>query len=356
MSDNVAPPRASGVLGWFPVDLPPEQRVIALFTAKWTIGALRALVQLEIPDLLAEGTHTAAELAEWTGTRADALYRLLAAAAAAGVLRQRPDGSFESTEFCAGLRRDVPGSVREMFLFACDPMLWRPYEDVLHTARTGEPAFNKVFGQSFYEYVKANPASGALFDQAMTQNRYPATDRILDLFRFDRFAKIADVGGGRGQFLADVLVRFPRATGVLCDQPQVVAEAKDVLAAAGVTDRVQIVETDFFAELPSGCDAYLIKHALHNWDDERAERILRRIREAIGDNGEARLLIVDMLLSGYGEWDIGKLTDIEMLVALGGRERGRGDWNQLLSRAGFLPANDPEPGDLAILEYRAQLQ
>lgn len=341
----------SGVLSWFPVELPPQQRVIGLFVAKWTIGALRPLVQLKVPDLLAGGPRTAAQLAEATGTDPDMLYRVLRAVAAAGILREEADG-FALTVAAQGLRSGAEGRVRDMFLFACDPMMWRPYENLLHSLRTGEPAFEEVFGASFFDFLRANPASSALFDQAMVQNHYPGTERIFEQYDFSRFRSIADVGGGRGQFLAEVLSRHPNCTGAVCDQPQVVAEARAEFERSGVADRASAVKTDFFTEIPAGFDAYFIKHTLHNWCDSDAVRILGKVREAVGDNAEARLLIVDMLLTGPGEWDLGKLTDVEMMAALGGRERNREEWNRVAADAGFVPANEPVPGDLALLEYR----
>ncbi|MEV4255932.1 methyltransferase [Spirillospora sp. NPDC049652] len=331
--------------------LPAQQRVLGLFAAKWTLGALRAVVELGVPDLLADGPRTAAQLAARLGVDADALYRVLRAVAAADIIEHRADGSFALTPASAGLVTDAPGGIRDMFLFASDPMLWRPYENVAHTVRTGRPAFDEAFGMSFYEHTRKNPAAGELFDRAMRQNRYPATDRIFASFDFGRFARIADVGGGNGQFLAEILRRHPGCTGVLADQPHTAAEAARVLSAAGVADRVTIVPCDFFREVPSGCDAYFIKHTLHNWDDEHAELILRRVREAIGD-GDSRLLILDLLLDGPGGHDVGKLIDVEAMAVLGGRERDRDEWNRIASAAGFAQANDPAPGDLALLEYR----
>jgi multifunctional cyclase/dehydratase/O-methyltransferase len=305
-----------------------------------------------VPDLLADGPRTVAQLADATETDADALYRVLRGTAAAGIFVEHPDGTFALTSASEGLRSNVPDTTREMFLFASDKMMWRPYEDVLYTVRTGEPSFDHVFGASFFEFLKANPASASLFDRAMVQNNYPGTDRIFDEFDFGQYPKIADVGGGRGQFLAEVLSRHPQCTGVLCDQPEVVDGAKEELERRGVADRVSIVPTDFFTEVPGGCDAYFIKQTLHNWNDERAAAILGCVRKAIGDNSSARLLIVDILLTGPGQWDLGKLTDIEMMVALGGRERSREEWNRVATVAGFEPANDPTPGDLVLLEYR----
>jgi multifunctional cyclase/dehydratase/O-methyltransferase len=338
MTAEVEDAETAGVLSWFPVELPARQRVLGLFVAKWTIGALRPLVQLRIPDLLAAGPRSAGELAEATGADPDALHRALRAVAAAGILREQADGTFASTSAADGLRSDVDDGIRDMFLFACDPMMWRPYEDLLHTVRTGEPAFDHVFGTTFFDHLREDADSAGLFDRAMTQNHYPGTDRVFETFDFSRFPRIADVGGGR--------------LGAVCDQPQVVAEAGAEFERRGVADRAEVVETDFFVEVPAGFDAYFIKHTLHNWNDRDAVRILKRVRTAIGDDAGARLLVVDMLLTGPGEWDLGKLTDIEMMAALGGRERDLPEWNRLAGAAGFALANEPVPGDLALLEYR----
>lgn len=352
MNSSNSTPDAQYMVGSFNVDLPPEQRVLSLFAAKWVLGALRALIELRVPDVLAKGPRTAEEISGETGTDIDALYRVLRAVAAAGIIDERPDGGFALTAASAGLVTDAPNGIRDMFLFASDPMLWRPYENVAHTVSTREPAFDRAFGMSFYEYTKAHSASGTLFDRAMRQNHYPGTDRIFAEFDFGRFGRIADVGGGNGQFLAEVLRRHPNCTGLLADQPHTVKDAREIFANSGVADRVTIVPTDFFVEVPAGCDAYFVKHTLHNWDNDKAGLILRRIRSAIGGDCDARLLIVDLLLSGPGKWDIGKLVDIEALAVLGGRERDRDEWNHMARMAGFEPTNDPAPGDLALLEYR----
>lgn len=340
-----------GDLGVFGQGLPPEQQVLGLLSAKWILGAIRAMVELEVPDVLAEGPRSVTEVAAETKTDADALYRVLRAVAAIGILEERADGCFALTPLSSGLVSGAPNGMRDMFLFASDPMFWRPYEVVAHTVRTGETAFSHAFGVPFYEYLKAHPDSWALFNRAMVQNHWPATDRVFAEFDFGRFRRIADIGGGKGQFLAEILSRHPGCTGVLADQPHTVADAEMTLETAGVADRVTIAPTDFFVEVPAGCDAYFVKHTLHNWDDDKAELILRRIREAIGNDLSARLLIVDQLLRGPGEWDTGKLIDVEALAVIGGRERNREEWNRIAAAAGFAPANEPEPGTVVLLEY-----
>lgn len=343
---------AQGMTGWFDNGLPPQQRVLGFLYAKWAIGAIRAILEVKVPDALTDGPRTVAQISEATGTNADALYRVLRAVAAAGVIEERTDGTFALTPASAGLVSGATDGIRDMFLFASDPMLWRPYENVAYTLRTGEPAFKDAYDTTFYEYTKANPASAAVLDRAMKQNSYPGTDRVFEEFDFGRFGRIADVGGGRGQFLAEMLRRHPGTTGVLADQAHTVDSAGETFEKDGLAERVTIVPTDFFVEVPAGCDAYFIKHTLHNWDNDKAELILRSIRTAIGDNADARLLIVENLLRGPGEWDIGKLIDVESLAVLGGRERTREEWNRLAAAAGFAPANEPVAGDIALLEYR----
>ncbi|MFI6850143.1 methyltransferase [Kitasatospora sp. NBC_00085] len=344
-------PETPGMAGWFDQGLPPRQQVLGFIYAKWAIGALRAIVEVGVPDALAGGPRTAAELSAATGTDADALYRVLRAVAAAGVLDEDREGRFALRPVSEGLVSDAEGGIRDMFLFASDPMLWRPYENVAHSLRTGEAAFVEAFGSPFYEYTQANPDKAAVLDRAMLQNRYPGTERIFDEFDFGRFRRIADVGGGRGHFLVELLRRFPGTTGVLADQAHTVAEAKEVLDGSGVGDRITVAPTDFFVEVPAGCDAYFIKNTLHNWDNAKAELILRSVRAAIGE-GDARLLIVENLLRGPGEWDVGKLIDVESLAVLGGRERGLAEWDRIAGAAGFVRANEPVPGDVALLEYR----
>ncbi|WP_052442718.1 ArsR family transcriptional regulator [Streptacidiphilus neutrinimicus] len=346
------PAAPQGTAGWFDIGLPPQKQVLGFLYAKWAIGALRGLVEVRAFDALADGPRTVAEIAAATGAQEDPLYRVLRAVAAAGVLAEREDGRFELTERSAGLVDGAQDGIRDMFLFTSDPMLWRPYENVAHALRTGEPAFKAAFDTTFYEYTKANPASGAVFDRAMQQNSYPGTDAVFEGFDFGRFRRIADVGGGRGHFLVDLLRNNPGTTGVLADQEHTVAEAKPLFEEAGLLDRVEIVPTDFFTAVPSGCDAYFIKHTLHNWDNDKAELILRRIREAIGEDRDARLLIVENLLRGAGQWDIGKLIDVESLSVLGGRERSLAEWDRIAGAAGFALANEPVAGDIALLEYR----
>ncbi|SMF57209.1 Ubiquinone/menaquinone biosynthesis C-methylase UbiE [Streptomyces sp. Amel2xC10] len=332
--------------------LPPHVRLLLLTDGKRISRVLHVVAELDIAGALADGPLTVAALAERTGTHADALGRVLRVAAAFGVLAEEPDGRYTLTDVGQALRADVPGSQRDMVLYNGDEMLWRSYGELMHTVRTGRPAFEKVYGHGFFEHLERDPRAGALFDRAMTGMSRATSRMLLDSYDFGRFPRLADVGGGRGLFLSELLARHPEVRGTLVDRPAVVDEAPKLLEEAGVADRVEVVPGDFFDELPPGRDAYVLKAVLHDWDDERAAAILRRIREALRDVPEGRLLICEFLVGPANDWDRGKLLDLDMLVRFGGRERGEDQWRALLATAGFELVNEPVAGRWAVLECR----
>ncbi|MFC9427875.1 methyltransferase [Streptomyces sp. NPDC056987] len=333
--------------------LPPHVRLLLLTDGKRVSRVLHVVAELDIAGLLADGPLGVTDLAGRTGTHADALGRVLRVAAAFGVLAEEPDGRYALTEVGQALRADVPGSQRDMVLYNGDEMLWRSYGALMHTVRTGRPAFEHVYGHGFFEHLERDPRAGALFDRAMTGMSRATSRMLLDSYDFGRFPRLVDVGGGRGLFLAELLTRHAGVRGTLVDRPVVVEEeAPKLFEEAGVSARVEVVPGDFFGALPPGHDAYVLKAVLHDWDDERAAAILRRVREALRDVPDGRLLICEFLVGPANDWDRGKLLDLDMLVRFGGRERGEDQWRALLATAGFELVNEPVAGRWAVLECR----
>ncbi|MEU8523365.1 methyltransferase [Streptomyces sp. NBC_01216] len=330
--------------------LPPHVRLLLLTDGKRISRVLHVLAELGVADELSDGPLTVAELAARTDAHADALGRVLRVASAFGVFTEEADGRYALGEMGACLRSGVPGSQRDMVLYNGDEMLWRSYGRLMHTVRTGEPAFEAAYGHTFFEHLEQDPRAGALFDRAMTGMSRATAQMLLDSYDFGRFGLITDVGGGRGLFLAELLARHPEVCGTLVDRPSVVAEADKTFREAGVEDRAEAVAGDFFEELPQGADAYVLKAVLHDWDDAKAAAILGRVREALGTDGT--LLICEFLVGPANEWDRGKLLDLDMLVRFGGRERSEQQWRALLATAGLELVNEPVAGRWAVLECR----
>lgn len=289
--------------------------------------AIHVASKLRIPDLLASGPKTIAELASKCGAHPPTLERLLRALASLEMFAPTPDGRFRNTPLTEVLRTDHPQSRRDGALFLPAPFLWRPLGELYESVRTGEPTFPVIFGQRFFEYLADHPEDASLFNSVMTQGI--AAHAVLAAYDFSRFERLVDVGGGQGALLRDILAATPSLQGVLFDLPQVVAGASEVLKG-DLGARSQIVGGNFFDSVPGGADAYLLKGVLHDWPDDDAVSILRNTRAAIRPDGT--LLLIENILDSAAR--PAGLIDLLMLV-IGGRERTEADFRSLLDSTRF---------------------
>jgi hypothetical protein len=314
-------------------ELSARDSVWQMIDAYQVSRAIYVAATLGIADLLKDAPRTADELAVSTETDSPSLYRLLRALASIGVFAEDGDGRFGLTPRAEYLRSDVPGSVRARAVNAGGPSFWSSWAELPFTIRTGETAFRKVHGMSNWEYRERHPEENAIFNAGMTAGTAGVVAAIVDSYDFSRIGVLADVGGGEGALLAKILATNPPMRGILFDQPHVANSAGAPLRQAGVADRCEIVGGDFFQAVPSGADAYLLKSIIHDWDDERAIRILRRCRDAMPDRG--KLLLVELIVRPANESDHAKFLDLHMMVMNGGRERTADDYRRLYAEAGF---------------------
>lgn len=295
--------------------------------------AIRTASQLGIADRLSEGPKTAAELAREVGADADALHRTLRALSASGIFRLDAAGRFANNRLSNALRRDraAIGAVAEYFGSEATVAAWA---DLTRTVETGENAFPRVHGQSVWSWFDEHPQELATFAAAMGAVTEMYAPAVAAHRAFGGIARLADLGGGRGTMLAAILRRRPNLRGVLIDAPGVLEQARPYLERHGVLERVDLISGNFFAEAPSGCDSYLLKQVLHDWDDERCRTILSACRRAAAPG--ARLLVVESIVERNDAHSFGAKVDLHMLVACdGGRERGREEFRRLFAASGF---------------------
>lgn len=310
--------------------------------------------QLRLADLLADGPRRVEDLAAATGAHPPSLARLVRALAALGVVAQEADGRVVLTGLGAPLRTGVPDSVRDLVLFRVGEWYWRTWGELLYSVQTGEPAFDRVFGTSNFEYWEHNPEAGAVHDAFFTAMARSTTAQLVSAYDFSRFGTVVDVGGSNGPLLAGILRAHPGVRGVLFDLPHVVAGAAPVLDEAGVADRCAVVGGSFFESVPPGGDAYVLKYIIHDWDDARAAAILKRCREAM--TAGPVLLLIEQVLPERLEAGVAALQrarlDLQMLLATpGGRERTEREYRALLREAGFdLRRVVPTESPFSILE------
>jgi hypothetical protein len=311
----------------------PRDTVLQMTNAFRTSQAIYVAATLGIADLLEDGPRSVDKLAEATGTHAPTLYRLLRTLASVGVFAEESDGQFGSTPLAEYLRTNAPRSLRAWAMQCGQRYLWASWGHLLHSVRTGEPAFPELYGTTVWEYRTAHPEEDAVFNAAMTALSAGVVEAIVQSYDFSGMGLLIDVGGGEGVLLAAILAANPTLRGVLFDQSHVLTGAKDLLERAGVADRCQLVSGSFFEAVPEGADAHLLKSVVHDWDDTATLKILRACRAAIADTG--RLLVVEPIIRAGNEPDPAKFSDLNMLVMLGGQERTAEDFERLYAEAGY---------------------
>lgn len=326
----------------------PQEQLSRLISGYWLSQAVYVAAKLQIADRLADGPQTAEQLAADTGADAGALYRVLRALASVGVFAEEAAASFRLTPLAELLRSDVPQSLCAMAVMMGEEH-YHAWGDLLFSVETGQTAFDRIYGKPVFEFLSQEPEKAALFDAAMVSIHGRETPAIAEAYDFSRFGTVADVGGGNGSLLCGVLERHRQVRGILYDLPHVVERANSRVQSAGLTDRVHLIAGDFFAEIPPGADAYMLRHIIHDWDDERAIQILQNIHRALREDG--RLLVIESVIAPGNAPDFAKLLDLTMMVIPGGRERTEDEYRRLLGKAGFQLARIvPTASSVSVIE------
>ena len=204
---------------------------------------------------------------------------------------------------------------------------------MVYSVQTGKPGFDKAQGVAFFDHLAQHAEDASLFSETMVGLNGQETSAVAEAYDFSVFKTIVDVGGATGNMLAAVLARHDGPRGILFDRPHVVKDAPALLEAKGLCERVTIEPGDFFQRVPTGADAYILSHIIHDWNADQSLTILGHVREAMNPAG--RLLLVEMVLPLGDTPHPGKILDITMLVQLGGQERTETEYAALLSKAGF---------------------
>ncbi|HYJ90204.1 MAG TPA: methyltransferase, partial [Pyrinomonadaceae bacterium] len=260
------------------------------------------------------------------------------------------DKKFANTPMTETLRSDNPRSTRDLTIWMNEEPHWRVYGEMLYSVRTGKPAWDKVHGEPIFPYLfQTNPALGEIFNRAMTSYSHQTIGPLLQEYDFSKAETIADIAGGYGHLLGAVLAANPNAKGVLFDLPAVLEGAPDMLDRYGVKDRVQVIEGDFFKEIPVKADIYMLKHIIHDWYEDHCQKILQNIRSSMPN--DAKVLIIDAVIPEGNEPHFGKILDLEMLLSPGGVERTPTEFAELLADSGFrLTQIIPTPSPVSIVE------
>ena len=329
--------------------LPPNAQLMELLFGFAISRSISVAAQFGLADQLKDGPKSAAELAAATGLHARSLYRMLRALAGVGVFAEDGEQRFSLTPLSDLLRSDAPESLRDFAAFIANDVGFSAWAELPYSIQTGQRAFDHKFGAFYFDWIVEHPAQGKIFNDAMTGMSLGSSNVVLANYDFTGIGKLVDVGGGHGLLLAAILQKYPDLRGVLYDAPQVVSQPVEALRAPGVAERCECVGGNFFESVPTGGDAYIMKHIVHDWSDDECVTFLSHCRAGLNPGG--KVLIVEMVLPEPNVPGPSKLLDLEMLVFMTGCERTAEEYRALLARAGLtLTRIVPTPSPYSVIE------
>jgi hypothetical protein len=322
--------------------------MVSLINGYQISQAINVAARLRVADHLKDGPRSADELASATESNPDGLYRVLRALASVGVFKEEDSKKFTLTPMGDCLRTDSPTPASGWAMHSGSDYIWEAWGNLLHSARTGENAFQNLNGKSIWDYRLDHPEKAAIFNRAITEMARGGAEAIVKTYDFSPFQHVVDVGGGQGLLLAAILAAHPGTRGTLFDQPSVVSGAKAVLQRFGVADRCDFIGGSFFESVPEGRDAYIMRSIIHDWEDAESIAILKVCRRAMPET--AKLLLIEMLVGPPNAMSRPKFMDLNMLVCPGGRERTSEEFAALFEKSGFKLSRVVPAGRSAVIE------
>jgi hypothetical protein len=328
--------------------LPAEALAWELVTSLQTTSVIAALVEVGAFDALGRGPASPAALATELDLHANTLERVLRQAADEGLVRRR-GGAYELTAVGEAFREEHSPTISYWARHMNTAAIQRAWAELPAAIRTGEPSFPAVHGKSIWQHFAENPDEERLFANAMRELTGLVKAWAVHGYPWPESGNICDVAGGSGPLLAAILAARPRLRGSLVEAPGVLPEADRHLAAAGVRERVELIEGNIFERVDAQADLYTLKDILHDWDDERSLQILRTVGAAMAPG--AKLVLVETLLDPDDPDPIATRIDLHMLTQCdGGRQRSAAELQALLAEAGLRPGEVHRTGGPAMVE------
>jgi O-methyltransferase len=308
------------------------QELLGLMSRLYVVSrSIHAIAELGVADLIGEVPVSAADVARTAGVSSAYLARCLRFLAAYGVFEETSPQHFRATPLSAVMRDDHPKSMRPVLRMVSNEW-WDAVGRLPDVVRDGRSGIELGHGRTFFEMLREGPALQRRFDDGMSAISRMDDETLAAVYDFSGAGVVADLAGGKGNFLREVLRKNPRLSGVLFDQPQVLAET--TLLHEYVRDRrARLVPGNLFEVLPAPADVYVIKGTLHDFADREAISILRNCASVM--RPADKLLVIEQVIPTGNSPHPNKTMDMVMMFLLGGRQRSMDEWSELLASAGL---------------------
>jgi demethylspheroidene O-methyltransferase len=295
---------------------------------------LSACVQLRLFDTLLEHPRTAVQLSREVSLSRESTIWLLEAAASLRLVERRGSDRFG----LAPLGAVLAGNPAINTLIEQHRLLYADLGDLVSLLR--EPQRDTAVAH-YWAYARAERPEALSARQVADYSAFAAAsqallaDDVVDAYSLGGHRVLLDVGGGDGTFLIKAASRAPHLSLVLFELPALAERARARFAEAGLGDRAAVIEGNFHSvQLPSGADIITLLRIIHDYDDDAALALLRRVRHALPEDGV--LLIAEPMAGTPGTEPLFKAYLAALLLAVGtGRARTPDEIGLLLRHAGF---------------------
>jgi predicted transcriptional regulator len=307
-----------------------HKRMLQLLSALWMTHAIGAFARLDLADAIANGADDPASIAQMRNLNADRVNRLLRALTTVGIVIEKGGGHFAVTPLGGLLGSRSPQSMRSTALLLTG-YLGDMWGKLTEAVAGEEVAFESMTGQPLFAWLAARPEEAARFHRMMVEVHGPETPAIIAAYDFAGFEHIVDVGGGNGSLISAILAAFPGRRATLFDLPEAVALAQR--GEGGPLPGVTLCAGDVLRAVPPGGDVYLLRHVMHDFDDDDCRRILLNVRRAMA--AQARVLVLEAPVPPTPSPGPGRWLDLHMMLLANGRERSLDDYARLFADAGL---------------------
>jgi hypothetical protein len=298
--------------------------------------ALYVIAALGIPDLLARAAFTTDDLASRTSTHTRSLYRILRAVGSVGYLHEGKDGRFHLTPLGSTLVSQRPDTLLPTALDVGGPAHWEMWGQLLHSVRTGEPAWNRLHRRDFLDSCINDDILARAVNSSKTSIYAPSDDAITTAYDFSTYKSVVEVGleNGYGGLLLKILQKYPSTCGTLYDLSNVILQASTTTGINQCGGRYRLIGGDCRKSVTVQGDLYILKGVLHSLSDDTGISVVNSCRKAIA--GRGKLLVCEMIMAPGNDFSVGKLIDVEcLLLTPAGRERTEEELRSIIRAGGF---------------------
>ncbi|WDQ15930.1 class I SAM-dependent methyltransferase [Rhodopirellula sp. P2] len=294
-----------------------------------------AAVELGVFDLMEQRPRSASESATELKCDPAAMKRLLDGLVGMDLLSREGD-LYNNTELASELLTTTSPNRMTGYIKFSNDVSWKLWTHFENAIREGSHRWKDAYGweQPIFSSFFADEAAMREFLMGMHGYGVISSPKVVRAVDLSPFKHLVDLGGATGHLSIAACEAYDSLTATVFDLPDVIPLTKEIVAQSTVSERIDVVGGDFFDDDLPQADLMSLGRILHDWSDEKIDRLLAKIHGRLPDGGG--LLLAEILIQDdRGGPDWGQMQDLNMLVCTEGRERTLAEYELILRRAGF---------------------